>query len=524
MYQPYEYLMRNKTMFPDRLAVVAQGAELTYAQLDASAARVATALQEQGIEQGDKVAYLLENNAASMVLFQALMKIGAVAVPLNKRLLSDDIAYMVEHVGARALVFDSDMESAVGQALRSCRFSGILVVHGGTTTLPATAWSELESHQVPGGERLCGYASASDESLILFTSGTTNRPKAVVRTAEAVSMLATVQLVEGHSHESDAVVLYTQAPLYHMGGFLAMLKVVAAGGTIILESHFDPETVFDHIERYSVNQLYMIPPALFSRLDEAEQRAGRTFPGVLEAQCAGGRTRACDRKAVFSLFPNARMRTSFGSSETGMTCSAYFTKAQYEERPERGRTVGTVNAFVTMKLVDTEGKPVPAGQPGEALVKSPMVFSSYKGLPLATAQAFDEDGFFHTGDMLYLDEEGRYVFVDRLSDMIKTGGENVFAVEVEQVIRQFPGIEECAVVGVDDDQYGEGIAAAIVLEPEAAGSFSSEALIAFCKERMASFKKPRYLAIVNEIPRNSLGKVQKNELRARRDEFRPIAS
>lgn len=499
---------------------------MTYAQLEIQARIAAKALHRLGVAHGDHVAFLIGNNVVFPVLFQALMKLGAVAVPLNKRLPAEDVAYMARHVNARALIFDSDMETVLSQAMERCGFSSTLMVCNGETFLPAIPWDGLviPTCDKENAEEGCGYSSPDDESLVLFTSGTTGRPKAVVRTAEAVSMLATVQLIEGHSHEGTVDVLYTQAPLYHMGGLCAMLKTCATSGTLIAESHFDPATVLDLVERYSVNQLYMIPPALFSRLYDVEQHSGRTFPGVLETQCAGGRTRECDWKAVFALFPNARVRVSFGSTETGMTCTSYFTKNQYAERPERGRAVGSINAFVTMKLVDEEGEPVPAGQPGEALVKSPAAFSGYRDLPLATAEAFDEDGFFRTGDMLYLDEEGCYVFVDRMSDMIKTGGENVFAAEVEQVVQQFPAIEDCAVVGVDDDRYGEGIAAAIVLEPKAADSFSPDALIAFCKEHMASFKKPRYLAIMDEIPRNSLGKVQKNELRARRGEFNLVAS
>lgn len=523
MYQPSDFLTRDATMFPDRRALAAQETELTYAQLDAAAGKVAGSLRERGVTPGVKVAYLLDNGTASVVLFQALMKLGAVAVPLNKRLLADDVAYMVESVDVRVLIFDSNVEGVVAEAVESCKFSGLLVACGDTTVLSALSWNELESSSDDGRARFEGYASPNEDALIMFTSGTTGRPKAVVRTAEMVSMLSAVQLVEGHSHESETVALYTQAPLYHMGGFLAMLKTIATGGTLVIESHFDPATVFNLIERYSVNQLYMIPPTLFSRLYDAESRAGRSFPSVFEAQCAGGRAHERDRDAAFSLFPHARIRTSFGSSETGMICTSYFSKSQCEERPMRASTVGTANAFVAIKLVDEHGNPVPDGQPGEALVKSPQVFAGYAGLPIETARVFDEDGFFRTGDVLYLDEEGLYVFVDRMKDMIKTGGENVYAIEVERVVQQFPGVEDCAVIGVDDDRYGESIAAAIVLTPEAAERFSPGTLIEFCKARMASYKKPRYLAILDEIPRNSLGKIQKNELRARQDEFEPIA-
>lgn len=509
-------------MFPDRLAIAAQGDELTYAQLDLKARNIARALRSIGVDRGDRVAFLLGNGTAFPELFQALMKIGAVAVPLNKRLLADDLAFMIDLVNAAVLVLDPDMEDIVSEAVNISSFAGTLVTCGNKSTLHALSWDELTELVNESFDILSGYTSMDDESLILFTSGTTGRSKAVVRTADMVSMLATVQLVEGHSHRIDVEILYTQAPLYHMGGLCAMLKSCASGGSLVLESHFDPPIVFDLIERYAVNQLYMIPPALFSQLFSASELRGRAFPTVLEAHCAGGRMRDCDREAVFSMFPQARIRTSFGSSESGMTCASYFTDAQYRERPERGITVGTANAFVIMKLIDESGDPVPPGMPGEALVKSPMVFAGYLEQPEATKQAFNKEGFYHTGDMLYLDEEGCFVFVDRKADIVKTGGENVFANEVEQVVLQYPGIKDCAVVGVEDDRYGEGVAAAIVLEPSTAPSFRPEALTAFCKQHMASFKKPRYLAIMDKIPRNDLGKVQKEELRSRKDEFHPL--
>lgn len=306
-----------------------------------------------------------------------------------------------------------------------------------------------------------------------------------------------------------------------MGGFLVMLKMCSLGGTLVLESHFHPEAIFSLIEKYGVTQVYMIPPALFYNMATSAARRGRTFPSVREIQCAGGRKRDQDVVAAFDLFPHALLRVSFGSSETGMSCTTYFTKEECLENPARALSLGTPNAYVSMKLLDDNKEPVQPGSPGRAWIKSPMNFDRYGNLPQATADAFDAEGYFDSGDILKEGSEGLYEFVDRAHDMIKTGGENVYAREVELVVTAFPGIQECVAIAIPDHKYGEAIGVAIVVDKDCR-QLNYEELLSYCKKKMASFKKPRYALLVDEIPRNALGKIQKNELRARAHEFEPI--
>lgn len=525
MYQASDFLARNVAVYPDRLAVVAEGIELTYAQLYERAKNVAKAFSAHGISRGDVVAYLMGNTVEHAVLLQAIMLLGAVALPLNKRLYADDVAYMMEFTKTSALVYDKDKQSEVKDAFQKIGFSGLSVLCEETESLDGSLlWSEFEKSGESAPEvKLDGYAGPDDLAYVLFTSGTTGRPKAVMKTAEMVWMLATGQLVEGHSQSSAVPVVYTQSPMFHMGGFLTMLKLMALAGTLVLESHFKPWRIFQLIEQYSVNQLYMIPPALFSRLAKDLSRKDRTFPLVLEAQCAGGRTHLWDIEAIFSLFPNARLRLSYGSSEAGMATTSYFTQQDLEERPERALSIGRVNYFYQIVLVDPEtDEPVSLGEPGEALIKSPMVFSGYMDRPEATEKAFTKDGYYRSGDLLKLDEDGCYTFVDRVCDMVKTGGENVYTGEVETVILDYPGIADVAVVGVPDARFGEAIGVAIVLEPGYEQEFSAAEMAAFVKSRLASFKKPRYYLVMDELPRNALAKVQRNKIRERFDEFTPI--
>lgn len=531
MFRPSDFLQRNAVIHPERLALVASGKEMTYAELDCLASRLAYALKDKGLKTGDHIAYLLGNNCAAVILFQAILKLGAVAVPLNKRLNASDIAFMLDEISARALFFDLDMAKQVHEAIAISHPLDLCVYHSKQgfrekRRLTGTiSWHDLmnsvSTREAKNEVPWPGHEREDSDALVLFTSGTTGNPKAVIRNAEQLSMLAISQLIEGHSMKWGVEVLYTQAPVYHMGGFLVMLKMCSMGGTLILESHFHPETIFSLIEKYDVTQMYMIPPALFYKMATSDARCGRTFPHVREAQCAGGRKREQDIAAVFGLFPNALLRVSFGSSETGMTCTTYFTKEECLENPTRALSLGTPNACVSLKLLGDNREPVQPGSPGRAWIKSPMNFDRYGNLPRATMGAFDSEGYFDTGDILKETSEGLFEFVDRACDMIKTGGENVYAREVELVVAAFPGIQECVAIAVPDDKYGEAIGIAIVTDGDCL-QLDYEKLVSHCKKRMASFKKPRYALRVDEIPRNALGKIQKNELRARIDEFELI--
>lgn len=224
---------------------------------------------------------------------------------------------------------------------------------------------------------------------------------------------------------------------------------------------------------------------------------------------------------IFTMFPNGKLRPSYGSTEICASCSAVLSREEFERRPELCKTVGRINANCEMKLVDADGNEVPVGEVGEGLVRSPAVFRGYIKNDELNARVLEPDGWFHTEDLLRRDEEGFYYLVDRKKDMIKTGGENVYAQEVEDVLRNHPSIFDCALIGVEDARFGEAVAAAIVLNPGA--SLTDEELISYCRANLPSYKKPRYVAYVDELPHNVTGKIQKSVLRENADKlFRPI--
>ena len=514
-------LEQTAARYPLRNAVVTKTTELTYLELNTLSSQVCQALLNYGVGRNSRIAYLMDNKAEVLILWHAIQKAGAVAVPLNKRLRAKEIGGMLQMVSASAFFFDVDALAVASEALDKLDHECLSVAVGKDDLYAKLGWEEFLARGLEGEHKPVA-ENADDEALILFSSGTTGMPKAAVRTVECISLLSMAMQDEDYLAQINCDVLYTQAPLYHLGGVLAMLRTGAVGGTLVLESRFDMSLIFDLIEEHEVTQLYMIPPTLFSRMFSAPERQGRVFPKVCFAHGAGGRTTLENIQAVSALFPNAKLKLSFGGTEMGALTYASFTCQELDSNPKLMTSIGKPNPQVDIKLVNKDGDEAASCEPGEALVKSPLLFKEYVNNPELTRSVFSAEGYYHTGDILKVDEEGYYYFVDRRSDIIKTGGENVYAHEVEEAVLAYPGIAECAAVGIPDSCLSEAVAIAVVLEKK--NDFLDEGdLLGFCRSRLPSFNKPQYLAIMDALPRNSLGKIQKKELLLDVSIFQPIA-
>lgn len=321
-----------------------------------------------------------------------------------------------------------------------------------------------------------------------------------------------------NSHRPE--VALTHCPFFHTACLSILVKMLALCGTFVLVDKVDSDFIFDQIEKYHVTMMLMVPPLLYMRLYDSGLWKKYDTSSLREAQFTGGKCSMDYVHKIFTMFPNCKLRPSYGSTEVCASCSAVLSREEFERRPELCKTVGRINANCEMKLVDNDGNEVPVGEVGEGLVRSPAVFRGYIKNEELNARVL-RDGWFHTEDLLRRDEEGFYYLVDRKKDMIKTGGENVYAQEVEDVLRNHPSIFDCALIGVDDDRFGEAVAAAIVLNPGC--TLSDEELIAYCRANLPSYKKPRYVAFVDELPHNVTGKIQKSVLRENADKlFRPV--
>lgn len=268
--------------------------------------------------------------------------------------------------------------------------------------------------------------------------------------------------------------------------------------------------------------MLMIPPQLYARIADESTKRNYDLSSMKMAQYTGGKCSVEFLDKIFRIFPNARIRTTYGSTETGSPLSMLVSRDQILAKPQLVNSVGRLTPLYSVRLINEAGKECNAGEVGELLVKSSIVFDGYWMNEELNARVIDEDGWFHTEDLLKFDEDGYWYLVDRLKDMIKTGGENVYAQEVEDVLRGYPFVVDVSVIGIDDPVYGEAVGAAIQLEPGAQEPSDAD-LTTYCKGLLPSYMKPRYVAYVDAIPRNVTGKQQKSELRKRAKElFRPV--
>lgn len=507
MYQVDYFLTRNATVYPDRLAIATAKDELTWKELDQQATWLAQAMVSKGVCKGTRVAVLWHNSVEWALVWYACQRIGAVPMPLNTRLLPDEIVHHVKLAGCEAM-FCAARFAETAQGVAALGAMRLLVVEDGSVE-SAVSWDDLLA--CGSSDLLNIDVREDDEAVVLFTSGTTGEPKGVVRTQRIVRDHALVlALGDGAAH---AEVMVTASPLYHTAGLLCVLKMAALCGTLVLAERLDPPVVLELIERYRATQIMLVPPVVYGRLAACDRWRSYDLTSVRQVLISAGRCDLGYARIAFMLFPNACLRFSWGSTEACSITGVAVSREELERDPELVCTVGRANGLVEIRLVDDEGNDVPEGTVGEALVRSPLVFDGY--LRADSSETTDDafvDGWLKTGDMLKRDAQGLYYLVDRKKDIIKTGGENVYALEVERALLASPAIEDCAVVGVRDERYEEGIAAALKLAPGA--TLSAEEVLAVCEGRLPGYKKPRYWAVVDELPVNSVGKVQKGKLRA----------
>ncbi|MDR3363018.1 MAG: acyl--CoA ligase [Desulfovibrio sp.] len=511
MYQVGFFLIRNAGSFPERKALVYGDRVFTYAELNRQVNRLSNALAELGVKKGARLAFLFNNDPDLVMIWFAAQKLGVTAVPLNPRLRCEDIRRILDLSECEALIYHESLREVLLQAKESCHVLRLLICQGSNIPEGEHSLAALLAHNDDSEAQVS--LKGEDESVLLFTSGTTGVPKGVIRSQQVIRDYALMMAIENENCQKPEVLL-THCPLFHTAGLSLIMKITAVGGTFVLLNRVVPQEIFKQIEKYGVTQIMMLPPVMYQRLAENQCWRDYNLSSVVEAQCTAGKCSLELANIMQTLFPGSRIKLSYGSTETCAPTSTLLSMGQVSDNPERIKTVGKLNSLVEMRLVDDNGKDVPDGVPGEAIVRSSMVFSGYLKDPGLTGQTL-RDGWVYTGDMLLRDQDGYYYLVDRKKDMVKTGGYNVYAQEVEGVLCDHPAIAECAVIGVPDKTFDEAVAVVIVLNKGTTLPHSE--LTAYCRSRMASFKKPRYVAFVEALPRNNLGKIQKNVLREQAD-------
>ena len=497
-----EPFLEHVEAHPHRIACVCGEVSQTYEQLNVLACKIARAFRNRGIESGDKVAYLMENSIELIAVYLAIQRIGAVAVPLNYRLIPREIAYLTNSVDAKLLVFAKKFEDKVVESRRDFNPDLDLLAVGASTPF-APRLFDLSDAAEPDMEL---FRDADALSRVQFTGGSTGLPKGACRThGEDLAEIRVILRSNAMLDTPNPVVLI-QCPLEHHGGHSWFMCALSSGATIVICGKFNARAVLDQIDEHKVTHMILLPPTTYVRLVRDGGVAEHDLSSVCIVQSAAGAMTPEIVKAIYSAFPNAEINYGWGQSESGSGITMRLTREMSQENSPLLDALGKPMDEMEIRIVDDDGCDVPFGESGEALVKSPAVMSGYYGQPEITAKTITPDGWLHTGDVMRVDDQGYYYLCARKKDMIKSGGENVFINEVQTAILRNPDVADCVVFGTSDPVMGEAVAA--VVQPVAGKTLTIEDVQDACKAYIASYKKPRYVVFTDDLGRDDAGKVR----------------
>jgi len=477
---------------PDAIAVKLDDAELSYGLLEGGSAAVAGLLAEKGLAPGDRVGIMLPNVPYFAVVYYGILRAGGVVVPMNVLLKGREVKFYLEDPGAKIVFAWHDFAEAAQQGAREAGAECVLVKPGEFEGL-------LEGVQSPQAE--VAERDASDTAVILYTSGTTGTPKGAELTHD--NLRRNAEVASSLFEYSGDDVIFGGLPLFHSFGQTCALNCgVRVGATITLLPRFEPAKALEIIERDKVTVMLGVPTMYAAMLHEASADGRDT--STLKLCGSGGAAMPVEVMRAFEEKFNAKILEGYGLSETSPVAS--FNHPDRERKPG---SIGTPIEGVEMKVVDEDGEEVAQGEVGEIVIKGHNVMKGYWNKPDATAESI-KDGWFFTGDMAKVDEDGYFFIVDRKKDMIIRGGYNVYPREIEEVLYEHPAVREAAVLGVPDDALGEEVAAAVALkEGQSAGE---DELREHVKEAVAAYKYPRKIWFVDELPKGPTGKILKREI------------
>jgi long-chain acyl-CoA synthetase len=491
-------LIAGAARHPERTLIRLDESELSYSALDEASARVANLLRQNGVRPGDRVGLMLPNVPQFPIVYYGALRAGAAVVPMNVLFKRREVAFILEDSGAKLLLawldFAEEAEQGAADAGTTC-----LVVR------PDERFAEpAPHHQVE--ER-----DASDTAVILYTSGTTGTPKGaelthanLIRNAEVSRQL--------FGYDDRSVILGT-LPLFHSFGQTCTLNAtVAAGARLTLIPRFDPAKVLELIERDRVT-VFAGVPTMYSALLHTDREEADV--SSLELCVSGGASLPVELLHAFEDAFGCAIVEGYGLSETSPVASF-----NHPNRVRKPGSIGTPVEGVEMKVVDEDGNEVPVGEVGEIVIRGHNVMKGYLGRPDASVEAISADGWFASGDLARMDEDGYFFIVDRKKEMIIRGGFNVYPRELEEVLYEHPAVRETAVIGLPHADYGEEVGAAVALKPGVDATVDE--LQQFVKKRVAAYKYPRRVWLVDELPKTATGKILKRAIEPP-DEARDLA-
>lgn len=490
---------------PSAPAIEFEGRTRTIGEVYAAGLSLANGFIASGLQPGDRVGILAENCPEYLETYLGCHMAGLVAVPVNFRLVADEVAYILGNCEARGLVVAKEYLPLVEQALpRLPLLSEGLKVVIGPPRAEAGSYARLISENEPREVRV--QVSPLSPATIFYTSGTTGFPKGAVYSHLNVLSRFIFNGWEYGINAGDVVLV--SGPVFHMSYSSLALITLCAGGRVVLTNGLTGEGGLETIERYGVTWSFLVPKMLALLVEAAAARGARpNMSSIRGLLSSGSPLSKVLLDSITGTFPGVPIIDAYGWTEVG-----WITLCRHRDVLERERTVGRAAFGCELAILNEEGRELPAGAVGEIFTANPVPILGYYGNPKATAAA--RRGRWETGgDLGFLDEEGFLHLADRKSDLIISGGENIYPAEIERILAQHPKVAELTVVGVPDEKWGESPRAYVV--PKPGEQVTASELITFCEGRLARYKHPRSVEFLSTLPRNAMGKVLRRELRNR---------
>ena len=498
-----QFIARRAYLHPDKLAVndVLADRKFTYSQLNDRANRAGNALRYQGLEKGDRIAFLLANGHEYLELFFGAAKLGLVVVPLNWRLTPAELSFILKDAGVKTLVFDAEYSDAVNTIHSSGEEGSVIEnwieVRGESQKYSSAYETLVRSHD---GQEPDVNSGGEDKLFIMYTSGTTGLPKGAVHTHDTVFWSVLNYSATAGMYLEDTHLVFL--PLFHVAALVSTMTATYNGNSLVVMRSFDPQKSWKIIVDEKISTSFAVPAMLNFMLqvpdfEDYDWSSLRWF-------MSGGAPLSVETIKAYKKV-GIDVTQAFGMTEA---CGSV-SMVTGEDGMRKAGSVGKAYFHTELRIVDQAGKELPPGQEGEILARSPTIMKEYWNRPDATADAI-KDGWYHTGDVGVMDDEGFLTIKDRIKDMIITGGENVYPAELEMVLMQHPDIVDVSVIGQESRKWGESPFAVVVKKST---GLSEQEVLEFCSGKLARFKLPKGVAFVEELPRNPTGKVLKRVLR-----------
>jgi fatty-acyl-CoA synthase len=506
-----EILKMNAILFPEKVGARDLVRSMTFRQWNERACKLANGLLGLGLQKGDRVGILAYNCVEWMEIYAAVAKAGLIAVPINFRLTGPEVTYIMQNSEAKAMIFQDDFLGLVETIRKDLDVSQGRFVHFGGQATPAgfQGYEELmarASSQEPDVE-----VAAEDIWTFMYTSGTTGKPKGAIRSHESYVIFYLINEVDFGFHRGDTGLLVM--PMCHVNSIFYSFVFTYCGASVCVYNmkSFDPEHLLKTLSEERITFTSLVPTHYIMMLglpEEVKQRYN--CDAVTKLLISSAPARRDTKLAIMDFFKNSQLFEAYGSTEAGLV-----TLLRPDEQFSKLGSIGReITGSGRIKLLDEKGKEVPEGEVGELFSRTPHAFQGYWKLPEKTAEAF-RGPYCSAGDMARRDEEGYYYLVDRKSNMIITGGENVYPSEVENCIGGHPKVKDVAVIGIPHEKWGEAVHAVIILKE---GQEATEKeIIEWCRDKIAGYKRPKSVSFIREeeMPRTATGKILHRLLRER---------